>query len=718
MPSVEGMNAGNSHIGVRGKEDLGGGLKAEFQIEGTVAVDDGNKDGFSWNRNGFVGLEGAFGEIRLGIMDTVLKDYGDTLGILSVSSGTPMSSSNIFRKPGFGTSSAARFHERRPNSVRYDSFDIAGFAGALQVATNENETPDIGPQATFSMGLQYDQKGPVYVGVAYEIHNNYFGGSAQSPAAYRNNGAGTTVTSRDTAIQVAVEWRASKKHRFELDWIRKRYKEDPLATATGKFQSYVNDAFLLAMDNRWSPQWRTAAHYVRSLPGSCSRVNAVCTTDGLLGQKFEIGASYYLKRTTFLFVTADMIKNDKSARFSNNEFGVTQPGEDTRHVIAGNLQGLLMSRGASPHTTAARPPGLQRRRLVVAGVAGAGMLLARSASAQDMAARNRAVFGYQGADREARLLEGAKREGQVSIYTSLNTKDSGPITEAFEKQYGVKPLLWRASSEKVLQRAVTEASAGRHACDVLETNGPEMEAMYREKLLEPFYSPHFKDLPPAAFPKHRHYVADRFNFFTIGYNTNLVKPEDVPGSYADLLLPRFAGRIGIEAGDTDWFAAMVKSMGEDKGLAFFRKLAASKPQMRTGHTLMAELVSSGEIPLAATIYNHNIERLKVKGAPVEWKALTPTFGRPNAIGVAARSANPHAALLFTDFMLSPQGQTLLKQRNRVPASTAVDTNLNKFPFEMIDPVITLDEADKWDKLWSALFLGGQQVRKEKEQETK
>ena len=355
-----------------------------------------------------------------------------------------------------------------------------------------------------------------------------------------------------------------------------------------------------------------------------------------------------------------------------------------------------------------------RRQLMLASLGAVGTLATRSALAQDRAARNLQIYLYKGADREARLLDGAKKEGVVNIYTSLNTKDSGPITEVFEKKYGVKTLLWRASSEKVLQRAVTEARAGRHQCDVIETNGPEMEAMYREKLLAEFHSPHFSELAPASFPKHRHYVATRFNFFTIGYNTNLIKPAEVPNTYEDLLHPRFVGKLGLEASDTDWFAALVKFMGEEKGLAFFRKLAEAKPQMRTGHTLLAELVSSGEIPITATIYNHNMERLAVKGAPVKWKALTPTFARPNAIGVAARGPNPHAGLLFTDFLLSREGQTLLKERNRVPSSLAVDTHLNKFPFEMIDPIITLDESEKWEKLWSDLFLKGQKVQKDTE----
>jgi iron(III) transport system substrate-binding protein len=325
---------------------------------------------------------------------------------------------------------------------------------------------------------------------------------------------------------------------------------------------------------------------------------------------------------------------------------------------------------------------------------------------------HKAVYVYEGADREAKLAAEAKKQGLVVIYTSMNLKDSVPITEAFEKQTGVKVELWRASSEKVLQRAVTEARAGRFACDIIETNGPEMEALYREQLLEEFRSPHFKDLPPAAFAKHGCYVADRFNFFTIGYNTNLVKPDEVPKSYEDLVNPKLAGRVGIEAGDVDWFGAIVKHMGEQKGLAFFRKLAESRPQIRSGHTLMAELVASGEIPLVATIYNHNIERLKEKNAPVEWKALNPTFGRPNAIGVARNAPHPHAGLLFADFLLSPEGQELIKKRNRVPASRAVKTKLNDFPYEMIDPVITLDEDAKWEKIWSELFLKGQKLKKE------
>jgi iron(III) transport system substrate-binding protein len=349
------------------------------------------------------------------------------------------------------------------------------------------------------------------------------------------------------------------------------------------------------------------------------------------------------------------------------------------------------------------------RSLVIAAVLAPALALA-----QGKPGPNSALYLYKGADRDQKVLQGAKKEGKVIVYTSLNTKDSVPISEAFKKKYGVEVELWRSSSEKVLQRAVTEARAGRHSVDSFELNGPELEALWREGLLDRYYTPQGENMPPAAFAKNGAYIADRFNFFTIGYNTNLVKPSDVPNSYEDLLDPKWVGRIGIEASDTDWFGSLVRSMGEEKGMAFFRKLAAMKPQMRTGHTLMAELVSSGEIALALDIYNHNAERLKVKGAPIEWKPLKPTFGRPNGVSVAKNAPHPHAALLFVDFMLSIEGQKLIQKANRVPASNKVDSKLNDFPYQMIDPVVVMDEADKWEKRWSELFLKGQAIQREKE----
>jgi predicted porin len=337
---IRGMSAGNSNIGLRGSERVAG-MKAIFQIEGVVAVDDGNAGGFSWNRNGFVGLEGDFGSIKLGLMDTVFKEYGDTLGVLGVSSGTPMSSSNILRKVSFGASNNARFHERRANSIRYDSPKFGGgFEVGLQVATQEAPLAGVtasGSSAkTYSYGLKYDN-GPFYAAFAIEQHTGWYGGSSNAPTSRRNL---TTpgVTSNDKAMQLTLEWRVDKVHKVEFDVIKKKYDEN--ATITGRFAHYDNTAYLLGWEARWSPTWRTVAQVVKSGAGSCTLVATACTTDGLEGSKMIVGASYYINRRTYVFGILDKMKNGASGRFAANDFGAVNPGEDTKHLIIGLSHGF------------------------------------------------------------------------------------------------------------------------------------------------------------------------------------------------------------------------------------------------------------------------------------------------------------------------------------------------------------------------------------------
>jgi iron(III) transport system substrate-binding protein len=160
----------------------------------------------------------------------------------------------------------------------------------------------------------------------------------------------------------------------------------------------------------------------------------------------------------------------------------------------------------------------------------------------------------------------------------------------------------------------------------------------------------------------------------------------------------------MEAEDYDWFAAMVKDMGEKNGLNYFQRLKELKPQLRKGHSLMAELVAAGEIPIAVSLYNHAVERLSLSGAPIRWKPLTPTFARIGAIGVSASPPHPYAALLFADFVLSKEGQELLKSRQRVPTSTQVTSSLNNFSYKLIDPSTSLDESKKWEKIWFEYFV--------------
>ena len=176
-----------------------------------------------------------------------------------------------------------------------------------------------------------------------------------------------------------------------------------------------------------------------------------------------------------------------------------------------------------------------------------------------------AIYLYKGADRAERLVAKAREEGTLTFYTSMATTESGPLAQAFEKKYGVKVQLWRALSENVLQRALTEARVGRRGMDVVETNAPEVEALAREQVVAEFDSPYLADLPAWAVPPHRRWFSDRANLWVTGYNTGKVKREELPVTVDGFIDPKWRGRLSIEATDNDWMYGVSSFMGEARG---------------------------------------------------------------------------------------------------------------------------------------------------------
>jgi iron(III) transport system substrate-binding protein len=273
-------------------------------------------------------------------------------------------------------------------------------------------------------------------------------------------------------------------------------------------------------------------------------------------------------------------------------------------------------------------------------IAALALLCAAAAHAQPA---NEALYLYRGADREQRLLENARREGVVVLYTSLAPSESGPLIQAFEKKHGLKVDLWRSNSEKVAQRAIIEARAGRHQVDVVETIGTDLEKMTREKLFAEFHSPHIADLVPGAIPVHRGWMPDRLSYLGVAYNTRLVRRDELPQTYEGFLHPRWKGRIGLEAGDVVWLAGIVKHWGEERGMKFFNGLAQMRPDVRSGHTLLTQLVISGEVPVGLTVYSSSVEAARRSSAPIDWRPVQPVIAQPLGIGLARRAPPPPAA---------------------------------------------------------------------------
>jgi iron(III) transport system substrate-binding protein len=328
-------------------------------------------------------------------------------------------------------------------------------------------------------------------------------------------------------------------------------------------------------------------------------------------------------------------------------------------------------------------------------LAGAAVLaLSASAGAQSL-------FDYQGADRMEKIVAAAKQEGEVTLYTTIAEKDLPKILKPFEDKYGVKVTTWRAGTDKVLQRTIQEARAGRHEVDAIHFGSPEMEALAREKILRAVSSPVHADLRPGSVPPHKQWAATILSVWVQAYNTNVVKKEDLPKSYQDLLDPKWKGKLGIEVKNDDWFATVVHQMGsEQQGLEFFRKLVDTNGiSARKGHTLLNNMVISGEVPMALTVYNYMPQQAKEKGAPIDWFAIEPAIARSNAIGVAAHARHPNAALLLYEYMLGVDGQKAMGKIRYVPTNNKVESPVKGLRIVTTDPVRSLDEAEKWSKLF-------------------
>jgi len=317
------------------------------------------------------------------------------------------------------------------------------------------------------------------------------------------------------------------------------------------------------------------------------------------------------------------------------------------------------------------------------------------------------LFSYSGPDRMEKIVAAAKKEGTLTMYTTFAEKDQPTLIRPFEAKYGVKVNIWRAGTDKVLQRTLVEAAAKKYDVDLIHFGSPEMEALSREKILQAVNSPVHKDLQPGSVPAHREWAATLLSVWVQVYNTNLIKKSDLPRTYADLLDPKWKGKLGIEAKNQDWFASVVDVMGGgEKGLRFFRELVARNGvSARTGHTLLNNMVIAGEVPLALTVYNYMPEQAKKKGAPIDWFALEPAVARSNAIGVARRAPHPGAAILFYEYMLG-EGQQYLVKMDYVPSNTKAPSPLKNVKIVQTDPIRSLDETDKWTKLFEDIVLKG------------
>jgi predicted porin len=330
------VDSQNSYLGFRGERNIMAGWKALIQLEQSVDLEFDATGGTFSNRNSFAGLgHKTFGTVKLGNMDTIYKEYGDTMSMFGIASGNFISASNVLSHIGIGNNNAARFHERRPHSIQYQTGQFGGFQAGIQYAPDELKgDPGRTINAhTWSYGVKWDSE-HFYVSLQQEKHNDLFGGSLNATAVANSTAATGATRSKDTATRLSGEFRFLGTQRIVADIARLEYKESG-QTASGRFEKYKKPNWAIGWDGGFGA-WRVAAELVHAGEGECTLTGGVaCITTDLDATLISGGVRYRFDRQTFIYFIAAKLTNGASARNDNYANGSPNRGEDLLQTAIG-----------------------------------------------------------------------------------------------------------------------------------------------------------------------------------------------------------------------------------------------------------------------------------------------------------------------------------------------------------------------------------------------
>ena len=273
----------------------------------------------------------------------------------------------------------------------------------------------------------------------------------------------------------------------------------------------------------------------------------------------------------------------------------------------------------------------------------------------------------------ATVEDGARAEAEVVLYSSLNNEQIVTLVEAFKKKYpSIKPSFYRATSERVLQRTATEAKAGRFAVDVVTAAGFQLQLMKELGLTQSFTPPDASAYDAGFKDPDGHWINVHSLLNSMAYNTQLVRANEAPKKYEDLLAPRWKGRIGVNVQDPEWYVNLQRRWGKEKARNFLKALAAQQPGIRDGHNITAQLLAAGEFHAVTNTYAHIAARIKGQGGPIQYVFDEPVITYVHPIALVKAAPHPNAGKLLISFILSVEGQRMLRDQGRIPGHRDVD----------------------------------------------
>ena len=305
------------------------------------------------------------------------------------------------------------------------------------------------------------------------------------------------------------------------------------------------------------------------------------------------------------------------------------------------------------------------------------------------------------------LVEAAKKEGAIVIYSSTNEQEGLPLWKMFEDATGIKVSYVRGADVQLMGRMAIEHRTGQKAWDIVQTASVQMVP---KDMLAQYEPPEARHLIPSARDAEKRWHAVYANYNTPAYNTKFVKPEELPKTYEEFLeRPQWAGKVAIDINDEPWLAAIYGHYGEAKGRKLVEDLVAKlKPVVLNGHLALARAVGAGEYWIALNNFLNLTLNVKLAGQPTDFWVLEPVALYFGAAGVAANAAHPNAARLGASFMVSKEAQVFLTRFGRLPTRDDVPTNppgiLDGVKRTKVVPVL-LDGAEgrKWSKMFEEQF---------------
>jgi len=275
---------------------------------------------------------------------------------------------------------------------------------------------------------------------------------------------------------------------------------------------------------------------------------------------------------------------------------------------------------------------------------------------------------------DPKIIEAAKKEGEVAWWTTIAQDQSQKLVDEFMKRYPfIKASYWRSGSVGLHNKILIEARAGQSSWDVVSQTTPEfIYELKQKKIIAPYNSPERSQFSADFKDKDAYWTGTYALPTGLGFNTQQVKKEDVPKSYKDLLDAKWkGGKISVDDENYELLVGLVQAWGKNAAVDYLKALAAQAPVIGRGATQRTQMLGAGEFPLAIS-YTHTVEWSKSQGSAVDWVNLEPVIIKFDGIMLDAKAPHANAGKLFIDFVLSQQGQELLQSFRRVTLREGVD----------------------------------------------